>query len=195
MNAVVEVFGVDDNIPPQNVHNPLNVTAAEVVVQKSWVRKLGKRKAVTLLVNDAEVAQAEVELHKRVKAYNGGDDQAPVWFQNAMAALNERFDALEERFDAWEERSRVEHINTRRMMRNSESVYPLASLLCADIHSEFYGQELPPGIFFPVSHTSAAQTLTNARLDALQGFYGEDCTAGANLAQRVASFILFIGNK
>jgi hypothetical protein len=56
------IFG-NENHPPA-VNNILNVTAGEIVAQKVWVRKLEKRKLHTIIVPDATVAEAEVELHK-----------------------------------------------------------------------------------------------------------------------------------
>eukprot|EP01039_Chlorochromonas_danica_P011031 gene11032-12281_t len=189
----------DEEAPPP-VDNDLNVTAAEIVAQKEWAGKLWKRKANTL-VPDADPVEAEVELQKgsqlvRLRGYNGAADQAPAWFTNAMNEMSQQMDQMSQqinaRFDRLEETLRVTTANFNRKLGNQRTSHPLNRLLCQKAGSMSFGQEPPASLFFPDSRKNAFEMLNNAHLDALEEFYGEGCTAGTNLAQRIASFLVYI---
>jgi hypothetical protein len=118
-----------------------------------------------------------------------------------MANINNRLDHIENRLDQIENRldrlqndARIHVANSRRRLNNAVNS-SFIRLLCEDVNSNHYGQEPPANLRFPEFRELGYRTLVTADLDALQEFYGFNCTAGNNLAQRVSTFMIYISDK
>lgn len=115
----------------------------------------------------------------------------PAWFRQGLRDLHK---LMKKEFKKIAKTAEIDRCNLRARLNNSHcsAEQELTPIVCEKETHVNYGK-LPPVGVFPNTAATINSWNTNAPIDVLRGFYGEEFKANSTLDMRRAAFAKFIG--